>query len=165
LPFSVRASHRELLSSQLEGTRRPPSHTELLEKPELRSHGIAQAPYVSRMVGARTRAGQPFLQEAVRPLRDLPARRRQQTAHDPLPDVFQGVQECVHVRAFIATTFPNRLRNSWNEWITLPVRYCDLPLNAQVTFTVWDIAGPRTPTPVGGSTFRLFGKKWYVLLR
>jgi phosphatidylinositol 3-kinase len=50
--------------------------------------------------------------------------------------------------------------NSWNEWITLPIRYCDLPLSSQITFTVWDIAGPRSQVPVGGSTFRLFGKKW-----
>ncbi|KAL0579966.1 Phosphatidylinositol (PI) 3-kinase [Marasmius crinis-equi] len=48
---------------------------------------------------------------------------------------------------------------TWNEWITFPVRYCDLPLGAQVTFTVWDIAGPRAAAPVGGTTFRLFGKK------
>ncbi|KAG7092293.1 hypothetical protein E1B28_008655 [Marasmius oreades] len=48
----------------------------------------------------------------------------------------------------------------WNEWITFPVRYCDLPLGAQITFTVWDIAGPRAAAPVGGTTFRLFGKKW-----
>ena len=50
----------------------------------------------------------------------------------------------------------------WNEWIVFPIRYCDLPLSAQVTFTVWDIAGPRAAVPVGGSTFRLFGKKWCV---
>ncbi len=37
----------------------------------------------------------------------------------------------------------------WNEWIVLPIRYCDLPLSAQVTFTVWDIAGPRAAMPVG----------------
>ncbi|KAH7884554.1 putative atypical/PIKK/PI3K protein kinase [Phlebopus sp. FC_14] len=48
----------------------------------------------------------------------------------------------------------------WNEWITLPIRYCDLPLSSQITFTIWDIGGPRTAVPVGGSTFRLFGKKW-----
>ncbi|KAF5392397.1 hypothetical protein D9757_001549 [Collybiopsis confluens] len=48
----------------------------------------------------------------------------------------------------------------WNEWITLPIRYCDLPLSAQITFTVWDIAGPRSAVSVGGTTFRLFGKKW-----
>lgn len=52
----------------------------------------------------------------------------------------------------------------WNEWITFPIRYCDLPLSSQVTFTVWDIAGPREAVPVGGSTFRLFGKKWYLSL-
>ncbi|KII89648.1 hypothetical protein PLICRDRAFT_158734 [Plicaturopsis crispa FD-325 SS-3] len=49
---------------------------------------------------------------------------------------------------------------TWNEWITLPIRYCDLPLSSQITFTVWDIAGPRAAAPVGGSTFRIFGKKW-----
>ncbi|KAF8623642.1 hypothetical protein AX17_007342 [Amanita inopinata Kibby_2008] len=49
---------------------------------------------------------------------------------------------------------------TWNEWITLPIRYCDLPLSSQITFTVWDIAGPRSAVPVGGTTFRLFGKKW-----
>jgi phosphatidylinositol 3-kinase len=49
---------------------------------------------------------------------------------------------------------------TWNEWITLPIQYCDLPLSSQITFTVWDIAGPRAAVPVGGSTFRLFGKKW-----
>ncbi|KZS92387.1 putative atypical/PIKK/PI3K protein kinase [Sistotremastrum niveocremeum HHB9708] len=48
---------------------------------------------------------------------------------------------------------------TWNEWITLPIKYCDLPLNSQITFTVWDIEGPRKAVPVGGSTFRLFGKK------
>lgn len=49
----------------------------------------------------------------------------------------------------------------WNEWISLPIKYCDLPLNSQIAITVWDIDGPRQVTPVGGSTFRLFGKKWY----
>ncbi|KAI0064055.1 atypical/PIKK/PI3K protein kinase [Artomyces pyxidatus] len=49
---------------------------------------------------------------------------------------------------------------TWNEWITFPIRYCDLPLSSQITFTIWDIAGPRAAVPVGGSTFRLFGKKW-----
>ncbi|KAG8909004.1 Phosphatidylinositol (PI) 3-kinase [Tulasnella sp. 403] len=49
---------------------------------------------------------------------------------------------------------------TWNEWISFPVKYCDLPLSAQITFTVWDIANPRTAVPVGGTTFKLFGKKW-----
>ncbi|KAE9384824.1 kinase-like protein [Gymnopus androsaceus JB14] len=49
---------------------------------------------------------------------------------------------------------------SWNKWITFPIHYCDLPLSAQITFTVRDIAGPRAAVPVGGTTFRLFSKKW-----
>ncbi|KAG6373317.1 kinase-like domain-containing protein [Boletus reticuloceps] len=49
---------------------------------------------------------------------------------------------------------------TWNEWISLPIQYCDLPLNSQITFTVWDIGAPRSAVPVGGTTFRLFGKKW-----
>ncbi|ETW79232.1 hypothetical protein HETIRDRAFT_387555 [Heterobasidion irregulare TC 32-1] len=49
---------------------------------------------------------------------------------------------------------------TWNEWISFPIRYCDLPLSSQITFTVWDTSGPRASEPVGGSTFRLFGKKW-----
>ncbi|KAH8117761.1 phosphatidylinositol 3-kinase [Phellopilus nigrolimitatus] len=48
---------------------------------------------------------------------------------------------------------------TWNEWITLPIRYCDLPLGSQITFTIWDIEGPRSAVPVCGTTFRLFGKK------
>ncbi|QRV75171.1 atypical/PIKK/PI3K kinase [Ceratobasidium sp. AG-Ba] len=48
---------------------------------------------------------------------------------------------------------------TWNEWITFPLKYKDLPLNAQITFTVFDIEGPRTSAPVGGTTFRMFGKK------
>jgi len=49
---------------------------------------------------------------------------------------------------------------TWNEWITLPIRYCDLPLNSHITFTVWDVGAPRTAVPVGGSTLKMFGKKW-----
>jgi len=65
----------------------------------------------------------------------------------------------------VASTAENAwIRFRWNEWITLPIRYCDLPLSSQITFTVWDIGGPRDAVPVGGSTFRLFGKKWFVMI-
>ncbi|CAB4375053.1 unnamed protein product [Rhizophagus irregularis] len=46
----------------------------------------------------------------------------------------------------------------WNEWLTIPIKFCDLPITAQLVFTVWDIYGPRKAVPVGGTTFRLFGK-------
>ncbi|KAL0089612.1 C2 domain-containing protein [Phycomyces blakesleeanus] len=47
---------------------------------------------------------------------------------------------------------------SWNEWLTLPIKYCDLPASAQYAITVWDTVGPRKAVPVGGTTLRLFGK-------
>ncbi|KAK0193584.1 atypical/PIKK/PI3K protein kinase [Armillaria mellea] len=111
--------------NQLEGTRHPRSFTELLNKPELRFHGVQSAT-----------------------LSDLYVTCQLVADNKPLTIPFRT--------AFKA--FKNSY--TWNEWITLPIRYCDLPLNSQITFTVWDIAGPRTAVPVGGSTFRLFGKKW-----
>uniref|UniRef100_A0A8C5LRB3 Phosphatidylinositol 3-kinase catalytic subunit type 3 n=1 Tax=Leptobrachium leishanense TaxID=445787 RepID=A0A8C5LRB3_9ANUR len=49
-------------------------------------------------------------------------------------------------------------RWNWNEWLTLPVKYPDLPRNAQVALTIWDIYGPGKSVPVGGTTVSLFGK-------
>jgi len=48
---------------------------------------------------------------------------------------------------------------SWNEWLTLPIKYSDLPRNAQLAFTIWDIYGPNQTTPVGGTTISVFGKQ------
>ncbi|RDB29393.1 Phosphatidylinositol 3-kinase catalytic subunit type 3 [Hypsizygus marmoreus] len=111
--------------SQLEGIRRPRSFTELLEKPELRFHGVQSST-----------------------LSDLYVTCQLIADNKPLTIPFR-------------TSFKAFKNNYiWNEWITLPIRYCDLPLSSHITFTVWDIAGPRAAVPVGGSTFRLFGKKW-----
>lgn len=50
---------------------------------------------------------------------------------------------------------------SWNEWLTLPIKYCDLPASAQFAITIWDTSiGPRKVKPVGGTTLRLFGKQF-----
>ncbi|CAH1760959.1 5700_t:CDS:10 [Entrophospora sp. SA101] len=46
----------------------------------------------------------------------------------------------------------------WNEWLTIPIKYRDLPITAQLAFTVWDTYGPRKAVPIGGTTLRLFGK-------
>ncbi|KAI0636200.1 atypical/PIKK/PI3K protein kinase [Trametes polyzona] len=112
--------------SQLEGTRKPHPFTEVLEKPELRFHGVQQSPDFS----------------------DLYVTCQLVADNKPLTIPFR-----TSFKAF-------KKDYTWNEWITLPIRYCDLPLNSQITFTVWDIAGPRSAIPVGGTTFRLFGKKW-----
>jgi phosphatidylinositol 3-kinase len=54
--------------------------------------------------------------------------------------------------------------NRWNEWLTLPVRYSNLPLSSQLAITVWDLspaggAGARGHAiPFGGTTLPLFDK-------
>ncbi|KAK2567164.1 Phosphatidylinositol 3-kinase catalytic subunit type 3 [Acropora cervicornis] len=53
---------------------------------------------------------------------------------------------------------PFSTRWNWNEWLKLPVKYPDLPRNAQACFTIWDVYGPRKAIPVGGTTVSLFGK-------
>ncbi|KAF8213787.1 atypical PIKK PI3K protein kinase [Mycena galopus ATCC 62051] len=126
LPVTFRMQVRSWAKkSQLEGTRQPRSFTELLERPELRFHGV-QSPTLA----------------------DLYVTCQLTADNKPLTIPFR-------------TSFKAFKNNyTWNEWITLPIRYCDLPLSSQIVFTVWDIAGPRAAVPVGGSTFRLFGKKW-----
>ncbi|XP_066993314.2 phosphatidylinositol 3-kinase catalytic subunit type 3 isoform X2 [Anabrus simplex] len=49
-------------------------------------------------------------------------------------------------------------RWNWNEWVTLPVMFCDLPRNAQLALTVYDCVGPSKMQPIGGTTISLFGK-------
>ncbi|GAA5933309.1 hypothetical protein JCM10213_001246 [Rhodosporidiobolus nylandii] len=55
--------------------------------------------------------------------------------------------------------FKSREQIAWNESITLPIKYRDLPLGAQLAVTVIDIAGPREEAIVGGATMRLFGSQ------
>ncbi|TGZ82899.1 phosphatidylinositol 3-kinase [Ascodesmis nigricans] len=51
-----------------------------------------------------------------------------------------------------------RSQRQWSEWLQLPIKYCDLPLSAQLAITVWDIGGPLNTIPFGGTTVRLFDK-------
>lgn len=52
---------------------------------------------------------------------------------------------------------------SWNEWVTLPIQYNDLPRTAQLALTVYDCLGPNKMFPVGGTTISMFSK--YGLFR
>lgn len=94
----------------------------------------------------------------------LPTQCRQQTFDNSVSYLLQSIQKLIYVSRTLAAAcmVSSNLRIRWNEWITLPIRYCDLPLSSQLTFTVWDTGGPRSAVPVGGSTFRLFGKKWWI---
>ena len=53
---------------------------------------------------------------------------------------------------------PFTKRWNWNEWLQIPLRYKDLPRNAILGLTVYDIQGPREVTPVGGTTVSLFNR-------
>ncbi|XP_076350143.1 phosphatidylinositol 3-kinase 59F isoform X2 [Tachypleus tridentatus] len=53
---------------------------------------------------------------------------------------------------------PFTTRWNWNEWLALPVKFSDLPRDALLACTVWDVYGPRKAVPVGGTTVSLFGK-------
>lgn len=50
-------------------------------------------------------------------------------------------------------------RWNWNEWLTLPLKFSDLPRNAMLAMTIWDIYGTNKAIPVGGTTICLFGKR------
>lgn len=49
-------------------------------------------------------------------------------------------------------------RWSWNEWVTLPIKYSDLTRDALLALTVLDVYSPREDAIVGGTTISLFGR-------
>lgn len=49
-------------------------------------------------------------------------------------------------------------RWSWNEWITLPFSFCDLPRTAVLCFTIYDCTGAGTMSVIGGTSISIFGK-------
>ncbi|XP_015590775.1 phosphatidylinositol 3-kinase catalytic subunit type 3 isoform X3 [Cephus cinctus] len=49
-------------------------------------------------------------------------------------------------------------RWNWNQWVTLPMSYSDLPRDAQLCVTLYDCAGPGRQVPIGGTTISFFGK-------
>ncbi|KAK4048993.1 Phosphatidylinositol (PI) 3-kinase [Microbotryomycetes sp. JL221] len=65
------------------------------------------------------------------------------------------------IRPVLSThkTFKTKHMCQWNELVALPIKLRDVPLDAQLTFTVVDILEPGRAHIVGGSTLRLFGKK------
>lgn len=47
---------------------------------------------------------------------------------------------------------------SWNEWVTLPHLFSELPRTAMLAITILDCAGAGQATVIGGTTISLFGK-------
>lgn len=53
---------------------------------------------------------------------------------------------------------PFTKRWSWNEWVTLPFSFCDLPRDAVLAFTIYDCIGPGKLAIIGGTVISVFGK-------
>ncbi|ROW13601.1 hypothetical protein VPNG_04552 [Cytospora leucostoma] len=55
-----------------------------------------------------------------------------------------------------------RAERKWNEWLTLPINYSNLPINSYLAITIWDLspAGGKNAQghsiPFGGTTFPIF---------
>lgn len=47
---------------------------------------------------------------------------------------------------------------SWNEWVTLPHLFSELPRTAMLAITILDCGGAGQMTVIGGTTISLFGK-------
>lgn len=48
-------------------------------------------------------------------------------------------------------------RQSWNEWISLPFNFCDIPRDLTLGFTIFDCIGPGEMSVVGGTVISMFG--------
>lgn len=57
-----------------------------------------------------------------------------------------------------------RTERKWNEWLTLPINICDVPINSYLAITIWDLSptGGKNAQghaiPFGGTTLPLFDK-------
>ncbi|EDW85844.1 uncharacterized protein Dwil_GK23281 [Drosophila willistoni] len=49
-------------------------------------------------------------------------------------------------------------RWSWNEWVTLPLQFSDLPRSAMLVMTILDCSGAGQTTVIGGTAISMFGK-------
>lgn len=50
-------------------------------------------------------------------------------------------------------------RWAWNIWLSLPIKFCDLPREAMLCINIYDCNGPNEMYPIGGTTISLFSKK------
>ncbi|TVY83938.1 Nodule isoform of Phosphatidylinositol 3-kinase [Lachnellula suecica] len=60
---------------------------------------------------------------------------------------------------------PFKNERKWNEWLTLPVNYSNLPLSSQLAITIWDLSpkggegAQGHAIPFGGTTLPLFDQE------
>ena len=60
----------------------------------------------------------------------------------------------------VNTSYKNFTKRwEWNQWLVLPIKFCDLPVDSLLCITIWDCNGPGEKEAVGGTSISLFGKK------
>ena len=42
-------------------------------------------------------------------------------------------------------------RWAWNVWLSLPIKFCDLPREAMLCINIYDCNGPNEMYPIGGT--------------
>lgn len=52
----------------------------------------------------------------------------------------------------------SKYSRSWNEWVSLPHLFSELPRTAMLAITILDCAGAGRTNVIGGTTISLFGK-------
>lgn len=162
LPISFRLA-------RLEGKIQPKSFKQLQQQPELKHLGTQQSCVDQLQPLPSTTLSDLDLfvvsnQRPLGPLRDCPAVVRGTSSLNHSTDEAQGVHQVIHVSPHSEgisegenADVSNRIAlGRWNEFLTIPVQYSSLMPTAQLAFTVWDCLGAGQPTPIGGSTMRLF---------
>ncbi|CAG5116986.1 unnamed protein product [Candidula unifasciata] len=112
--------------------------------------------YIGSLEGKRNR---PSYQE----LLDNPVGYFSGAYQDDCSDLFVTVQvfnNGLPITLPIQTSYKSfTTRWNWNEWLTLPIKFSDLPRDTVLAFTIWDYYGIEGKVPIGGTTISVFGKR------
>jgi len=81
---------------------------------------------------------------------------------DTCPDLSINCQiwsDNVPVTIPVTTSYKSfSTRWDWNEWVSLPIKYGDIPRNSLLCLSIYECCGPGKYVAVGGTTLPLFGK-------
>lgn len=132
----------KLFSGTLEGQRQKVEYDKLLADPILKYSGLCEDECSDLMVKCQ-------IFDQNQPLA-LPVT----TSYKPFSNRWRYViaEICKYI-------FAQSYHFSWNEWLTLPVQFNDLPRTAQLALTIYDCIGPNKMWPLGGTTISLFSKR------
>ncbi|KAL9644212.1 hypothetical protein ABK040_005673 [Willaertia magna] len=63
------------------------------------------------------------------------------------------------VRDICVPSFTSQKKQKWDEFIHFPIRYFELPSNAKICFTIYDVYSPNKKVIIGSCCLPLFGRK------